>query len=90
MSPRRSERPWPCCHSEPRKQRQAGSDRGILQCSHSLTSFVRSFAALRMTEIKMGTSMRGGALVDGSVLRHLVIFHQAEAPIDQGLFVFVG
>jgi hypothetical protein len=35
-------------------------------------------------------SMRGGALVDGAVLRHLMIFHQAEAPIDQRLFVFVG
>ena len=34
--------------------------------------------------------MRGGTLVDGAVLRHLVIFHQAEAPIDQGPFVFVG
>ncbi len=34
--------------------------------------------------------MRRGTLVDGSVLRHLVIFHQAEAPVDQGLFVFVG
>ena len=32
----------------------------------------------------------GSALVDGPVLRHLVIFHQAEAPVDQGLFVFVG
>ena len=26
--------------------------------------------------------MRGSALVDGPVLRHLVIFHQAEAPVD--------
>ena len=62
----------------------------VPQCSHSLTSFVRSFAALRMTETKMGASMRGGALVDSAVFRHLMIFHQAEAPIDQGLFVFVG
>ena len=40
--------------------------------------------------IKMGASMRGGALVDSAVFRHLVIFHQTKAPIDQGLFVFVG
>jgi len=42
----------------------------------------------RMTEC--AASMRGGALVDSAVFRHLMIFHQAEAPIDQGLFVFVG
>ena len=51
----------------------------------------QSFAALRMTEVEMGASMRGGGtLVDSAVFRHLVIFHQTKAPIDQGLFVFVG
>jgi hypothetical protein len=51
----------------------------------------QSFAALRMTEAEMGASMRGGGtLVDSAVFRHLVIFHQTKAPIDQGLFVFVG
>ena len=80
------------CHPEPRRQCQSCSDRRISQCSHSqpLPSFVRSFVALRMTEIEMGASLRGGALVDGAVLRHFVIFHQAEAPIDQRLFVFVS
>jgi hypothetical protein len=39
---------------------------------------------------KMRASIRGGTLVDGAILRHLVIFHQTETPIDQGLFVFVG
>ena len=34
--------------------------------------------------------MRGGALVDGAVFRHLVILNQTKAPIDQGLFVFVS
>jgi hypothetical protein len=66
------------------------ADGEIPQCSHSLTSFMRSFAALRITETKLSASMRGGALVDGAVFRHLVIFHQAEPPIDQGLFVFVS
>jgi hypothetical protein len=42
-------------------------------------------------KIKMGASMcGGGALVDGAVFRHLVIFHQAKTPIYQSLFVFVG
>ena len=51
----------------------------------------QSFAALGMTEAEMGASMRGGGtLVDSAVFRHLVIFHQTKAPIDQGLFVFVG
>jgi hypothetical protein len=61
-----------------------------LPCVEQANEFVRSFAALRMTEVRVGASMRGGALVDSAVFRHLMIFHQAEAPIDQGLFVFVG
>jgi hypothetical protein len=61
--------------------------RGTSNVSNTPTNFVRSFATLRMS---CGDLMRGGALVDGAVFRHLVIFHQTKAPIDQGLFVFVG
>ena len=35
--------------------------------------------------------MRGrSALVNRAILRHLVIFHQPEPPIDQSLFIFVS
>ena len=52
--------------------------------------------ALRVTAEEIRTVenkidlMRRGTLVDSAVFRHLVIFHQTKAPIDQGLFVFVG
>jgi hypothetical protein len=37
------------------------------------------------------SSTRGsGALVDGAILGHFVVFDEAEAPIDQRLLVFVS
>jgi len=50
----------------------------------------RQRSSLQRYDRARRASMRSGALVNRAVFRHLVIFHQTKAPIDQGLFVFVG
>jgi hypothetical protein len=59
---------------------------GLSSLNFNLLCSVQDNEEMRLLE----GSMRGGALVDGAVFRHLVILNQTKAPIDQGLFVFVS
>jgi hypothetical protein len=74
--------------------RRIRPDRGAVTEQSALSprmqNCARGDSGGKLEQSKIDLMRCGDTLVDGTVLRHLVILHQAEAPIDQGLFVFVG